>query len=287
MNYKHLLAVLFVGLLVLVAVPLIGADEKPAAETEAVTTAAGTEAVTPAAENGAAVPAAESKFANDAEKISYAIGARTGQQLKQLKEMGLEISLDQYINGVRDAMYAKDLAMSDEAMKEVMQTFQKEMMAKQKVKQAEEGKVNLAAGKEFLAENAKQEGVKVLPSGLQYQVLKEGTGDSPSLNDKVKAHYEGTLIDGTVFDSSYKRDKPSEFAVQGVIKGWTEALQLMQVGAKWKLFVPPDLAYGERGRPSIPANSTLIFEVELLEVIKGQAGPAAGNTLRITPKESK
>lgn len=287
MNYKHLLAVLFVGLLVLVAVPLIGADEKPAAETEAVTTAAGTEAVTPAAENGAAVPAAESKFANDAEKISYAIGARTGQQLKQLKEMGLEISLDQYINGVRDAMYAKDLAMSDEAMQEVMQTFQKEMMAKQKVKQAEEGKVNLAAGKEFLAENAKQEGVKVLPSGLQYQVLKEGTGDSPSLNDKVKAHYEGTLIDGTVFDSSYKRDKPSEFAVQGVIKGWTEALQLMQVGAKWKLFVPPDLAYGERGRPSIPANSTLIFEVELLEVIKGQAGPAAGNTLRITPKESK
>jgi FKBP-type peptidyl-prolyl cis-trans isomerase FklB len=110
--------------------------------------------------------------------------------------------------------------------------------------------------------------VKVLPSGLQYKVIKEGTGQTPTADDKVRTHYSGKLINGTEFDSSYKRSKPAEFAVRGVIPGWTEALQLMKEGGKWELYIPSNLAYGERGRPSIPPNSTLIFEIELLEVVK-------------------
>jgi len=265
-NYKYLLGTLFLGLLVVVAVPLIGAEDTPKATDEA----------------------AKAKFANDAEKFSYTIGARTGQQLKQLADMGMEVSLEEYIHGVRDAMEGKDLALTDEAMQEVMKSFQQEMMAKQQAKREKEGKENLTAGKDFLEANGKKDGVKVLPSGLQYKVLKEGTGDSPSLNDKVKAHYEGTLVDGTVFDSSYKRGEPATFALRGVIRGWTEALQLMQTGAKWQLFIPADLAYGDRGSPpKIGSNATLIFEVELLEVIKGKPGKAGGNSIQITPPTKK
>jgi FKBP-type peptidyl-prolyl cis-trans isomerase len=138
-------------------------------------------------------------------------------------------------------------------------------MAAKKAKEAAE---NLAVGTAFLEENKAKEGVKVTPSGLQYKVIQEGTGNTPTADDRVKTHYRGTLIDGTEFDSSYKRNRPAEFPVKGVIKGWTEALQLMKEGGKWELYIPANLAYGERGRPNIPANSTLIFEIELLEIDK-------------------
>lgn len=138
-------------------------------------------------------------------------------------------------------------------------------------KQAEAANKNKEDGAKFLEGNKSQAGVKVTPSGLQYIVMTEGTGKTPTLKDTVKAHYKGTLIDGKQFDSSYDRGQPAEFPVEGVIKGWTEALQMMKVGGKMKLFIPPDLGYGEAARPQIPANSVLVFEVELLEVITPNA----------------
>jgi len=160
------------------------------------------------------------------------------------------------------------MAMTRDQMRQVMTTFRQQMMAKQKQRQQVDGAKNLAMGKAFLEANGKKEGVKVLPSGLQYKVIKKGTGKTPTAADKVKTHYRGTLIDGTEFDSSYKRNAPAVFGVTQVIKGWTEALQLMKEGAKWQLYIPANLAYGERGRPGIPPNSTLIFDIELLEVVK-------------------
>ena len=145
-----------------------------------------------------------------------------------------------------------------------MMAFQKEVMAKQ----AEVAKKNKTEGDAFLAENKKKEGVKTLPSGLQYKVIKAGTGKKPKMNDTVTVNYRGTLIDGTEFDNSYKRGQPATFQVNGVIPGWTEALQLMEQGAKWQLFIPSNLAYGERGAPGgqIGPNATLIFEIELISI---------------------
>ena len=171
--------------------------------------------------------------------------------------------------GLKDALEGNKLVLSQAEMKQVYDAWQKKMRAKQAAKQAAEAAKNLAAGTAFLEANKAKEGVKVLPSGLQYKVVKEGTGNIPTTKDKVKTHYRGTLIDGTEFDNSYKRNRPAEFPVTGVIKGWTEALQLMKEGAKWELYIPANLAYGERGTPGgIPANSTLIFEIELLEIVK-------------------
>ncbi|UCG60240.1 MAG: FKBP-type peptidyl-prolyl cis-trans isomerase [Phycisphaerales bacterium] len=192
------------------------------------------------------------------DKVSYAIGAQLGQNFKV---QGIEVNVESLTRGLGDAMAGKELALSQGEIRQVMTSFQKRMMAKQ-------GTKNLAEGKAFLEANKTKEGVKVLPSGLQYKVIKEGTGQTPTADDKVKTHYRGTLIDGKEFDSSYKRNKPAEFPVRGVIKGWTEALLLMKEGSKWELYIPANLAYGERGRPSIPPNSTLIFEIELLEVVK-------------------
>jgi len=161
-----------------------------------------------------------------------------------------------------------------------MTEFRKRMMAKRQEQRRKEAEENLVKSKAFLDENKTKPGVQVLPSGLQYKVLKDGTGRTPTVNDRVKAHYRGTLIDGTEFDSSYKRGEPSEFAlkgVRGVIPGWTEALQLMKEGAKWQLFIPPDLAYKEQGsRGAIPPNAALIFEIELLEILSTEAASNAG-----------
>ena len=204
----------------------------------------------------------------EVEKVSYIIGTRIAGNFKS---QDIEVSLDSLMLGLKDALEGKELAISQAEMKTVYSAWQQKMRAKQAAKQAEEAAKNLAAGSAFLEANKAKEGVKVLPSGLQYKVVKEGTGETPTADDKVKTHYRGTLIDGTEFDSSYKRNQPAEFPVKGVIKGWTEALQLMKVGGKWELYIPAELAYGQRGRPSIPANSTLIFEIELLEVVKAAA----------------
>ena len=208
----------------------------------------------------------------DLEKVSYIIGT---QIVGNLKSQEVEVDLDSLIMGLRDAMEGRPLALSQSVMKQVYSRFQQQMRAKlaakraeEKKKRDEEAKKNLAAGTAFLEANKAKEGVKVLPSGLQYKVITEGTGNTPTADDKVKTNYRGTLIDGTEFDSSYKRNRPAEFAVTKVIKGWTEALQLMKEGAKWELYIPANLAYGQRGTPNIPPNSTLIFEIELLEIVK-------------------
>lgn len=215
----------------------------------------------------AATPKAET-LKTEMEKVSYIIGT---QIARNFKAQDIEVNLDSLMLGLKDTLEGKELALSQDEMKQVYTLFQQQMRAKQAAKQAKEAAENLAAGTAFLEANKAKEGVKVLPSGLQYKVIKEGTGNTPTADDKVKTHYRGTLIDGTEFDSSYKRNKPAEFPVKGVIKGWTEALQLMKEGGKWELYIPANLAYGERGRPGIPANSTLIFEIELLEIVKAAA----------------
>ncbi len=206
------------------------------------------------------------------DKVSYAIGI---QLVTNFKNQGIDIKMDKLILGLKDATAGKKLELTEQEIKMTMMTFgqkmQAQQMEKQKadaVKQKADAAKNIAAGKAFLAANGKKEGVKVLPSGLQYKVIKKGTGKTPTPADKVKTHYRGTLIDGTEFDSSYKRGKPAEFGVVKVIKGWTEALLLMKEGDKWELYIPANLAYGTRARPTIPANSTLIFEIELLEIVK-------------------
>ena len=157
--------------------------------------------------------------------------------------------------------------MTDADVKKMLNLYRTEAQAAQKKVQAEQGEKNMSEGPKFLEENKSKEGVVVLPSGLQYKVITEGSGKTPKATDKVKVHYKGTLLNGKEFDSSYKRNQPAEFPVNGVIKGWTEALQLMKEGSKWMLYIPSDLAYGARGAGGdIGPNATLIFEVELLEV---------------------
>lgn len=195
---------------------------------------------------------------NELNKVSYVIGTQIAQNFKR---QDIKINIASLMRGIKDAMEGNELALSQDESRKVMLSFQMRMTAKLTAK-------NLTEGIAFLEVNKAKEGVQVLPSGLQYKVIKEGTGKIPTVDDKVKTHYRGTLINGTEFDSSYKRNKPAEFPVTGVIKGWTEALLLMKQGSKWELYIPPNLAYGERGRPGIPPNSTLIFEIELLEVVK-------------------
>ena len=247
----------------LVAVSVYAARKSPEKET-----------AIPAGKTGIAEPAPKQKavlLKTEMDRVSYAIGVQLGQTFKKQE---IEIKIEPMMQGLKDSTAGKKLALSQDEMQKVMMAFQQRMMAKQQElqkKQQERQKVeaakNLAAGKAFLAANGTKKGVKVLPSGLQYKIIKKGTGKTPTAADKVKTHYRGTLIDGTEFDSSYKRKQPA-VPVNQVIKGWTEALQLMKEGGKWELYIPANLAYGERAKSSIPANSTLIFEIELLEVVK-------------------
>jgi len=215
----------------------------------------------------AAALAAETnvKLENNKDKASYAIGMDIGRSFKKQQ---LELNLDAVTQGVRDAYSGKkELLLTDEETKEVMETFKREFMAKRETSMKEAAVKNKEEGEKFLAANKSKEGVKTTASGLQYKVLKEGTGPKPKASDTVRTHYRGTLIDGTEFDSSFKRNEPATFPLNGVIPAWTEALQLMPVGSKWQLFAPSELAYGERGAgQDIGPNSTLIFEVELLSI---------------------
>jgi len=199
------------------------------------------------------------------QKASYAIGMNWGTGLHR---QGIDVDSAALIQGMKDALAGgKTLLTEDEARSALMQ-LQKDMQEKQQAKAAAEGEANKKEGDAFLAANKTKEGVVVLPSGLQYKILKEGSGPKPAATDSVVCNYKGTLINGTEFDSSYKRGEPATFPVTGVIKGWTEALQLMPVGSKWQLFIPPDLAYGPRGTPGGPIgpNATLTFEVELISI---------------------
>ncbi len=198
------------------------------------------------------------------DRISYVIGIDIGTNLKR---QSIEINPEALLRGLRDGLSGSKPLMTDQEMKETIAAFQKEMQTKQEEVAKKMGEKNKKEGETFLAENRKKEGVVTLPSGLQYKVLKKGSGRKPKLTDTVTTHYRGTLIDGTEFDSSYRRNQPATFPVNGVIAGWTEALQLMEEGAKWQLFIPPQLAYGERGAgPQIGPHATLIFEVELISI---------------------
>lgn len=200
------------------------------------------------------------KLDTDVKKASYAIGQQIGGNLKQ---QNIEFDADALAKALKDAAAGKN-EMSKEDMQAAMMKLQEMSMKKQQ----EAADANAKAGKDFLEKNKSAEGVKTTASGLQYIMEKEGTGAVPNKEDVVKVHYKGTLTNGEQFDSSYDRGQPAEFPVGGVIPGWTEALQLMKVGSKAKLFIPPELAYGPSGRPGIPPNSVLVFEVELMDIVK-------------------
>lgn len=195
------------------------------------------------------------------DSVAYAIGVTIGSNMKK---DGLDsLNLDILAKAIKHSLKGDSLLLNSQVAQGVIQAYLGE-------KQKQKADANIAVGKKFLDDNKSKPGVKVLPDGMQYIVMKEGTGPMPTATDTVSCHYHGTLIDGTVFDSSVDRGQPAEFPVGGVIKGWIEALQMMHVGSKWKLFIPADLAYGDRAMgPKIQPNSTLIFEVELLS-IKGK-----------------
>lgn len=200
------------------------------------------------------------------DKLSYAFGWNIGQQLK---EMGLETSLNvgDFAAAITDLFAGREAKLSSNESRQILENFFSEMEALQQAKAAEKGKAAKAEGELFLSQNAKRDGVVTTASGLQYEVINEGNGPHPKASDTVCCHYEGTLIDGTVFDSSYMRNQPAEFGLRQVIAGWTEGVQLMNVGAKYKFYIPYNLGYGEHGAGnSIPPFAALIFTVELLAI---------------------
>ena len=195
---------------------------------------------------------------------SYGIGISTG---RSIKSDNVPIDLDAFCQGIRDGATGGEAKYTDEQIRAAVVIFQRAMQAQQQQKAEALAEKNKQEGQAFLKQNGAKEGVKTLPSGLQYQVVRQGNGASPKATDTVTVHYEGTLLDGTVFDSSLKRNQPATFQVNGVIPGWTEALQQMHVGDKWRLFIPAELAYGARGAGGlIGPNSVLIFDVELLGI---------------------
>ena len=200
-------------------------------------------------------------------KVSYAIGMNLGANWKRNGLEPDQISLAEVTLGIKDSMAGTNTLLSDQQAQETLREFSQQMQAKVTEKRRLEAEENKKKSAAFLAENKAKPGVVTLPSGLQYKALAEGAGDSPKATDTVSVNYRGTLIDGTEFDGNAKRGgQPATFNVSGVVKGWTEALQLMKPGAKWQLFIPSDLAYGDNGRPGIPPGSTLIFDIELVSV---------------------
>ena len=199
------------------------------------------------------------------DKLSYALGLGIGRQLSQMG--AADLNIDDFAQAVKDMIDGKEPLVATAEAQQIVEDFFRKQEERQRAEAAEKYKGAKSEGEKYLSENAKKEGVVTLPSGLQYQVLKEGNGKSPKATDKVVCHYEGMLIDGTMFDSSVQRGEPATFPLNGVIAGWTEGLQLMKEGAKYRFFIPYQLGYGERGAgASIPPFATLVFDVELIEV---------------------
>lgn len=214
--------------------------------------------------SGASFAADDPALKSDKEKLSYSIGMDIGGNMKR---GAIDVDPDLLAKGLKDSYGGGKIDLTEDEARQAITTYQKARTAKLAEEKLKLGERNKAEGEKFLAENAKKEGVTTLPSGLQYKVIAPGTGKSPKSTDTVTTQYKGTLIDGTEFDSSYKTGQPATFPVSGVVPGWIEALQLMKEGAKWQLFVPSNLAYGERGAGrDIGPNATLIFEVELISI---------------------
>ena len=233
------------------------------------------------AQSPAANAASSSTFKNDKDKVSYSLGVDIGRTLQRLQ---LDLNEDALAQGIADVLGGKPMAMTDQELQETLQAFQQKMMQKQQesmAKKQDEMKAvaakNKTDGKKFLDDNAKKAGVKATSSGLQYKVIKEGKGEKPKDSDVVETNYRGTTIDGKEFDSSAKHGSTFSFPVNGVIKGWAEALKLMTIGSKWELYIPSELAYGDEGYgEDIPPGSTLVFEVELLGIKKNAAPTPPG-----------
>lgn len=240
---------------------LMAADEKVAPATKpAVPPAGGIIATPPAGITNAG------GFTNEKDQVSYSIGMNIGSNFKK---QGIDINPDVLIMAIRDTTTGDKTRLTEKEMMDTLNGYQAQMMARKADKAKVVGEKNRVDGVKFLEENKKKADVKSTASGLQYKVLTAGAGATPTATDTVKTHYRGTLIDGTEFDSSYKRGEPATFPVNGVIKGWTEALQLMKVGSKWQLFIPSALAYGERGAGAdIGPDAVLIFDIELLDIVK-------------------
>ena len=239
----------------------------------------------PSGQGGSASPGNATELTTDAQKFGYAIGTDLG---KSLKQVNTDVDLDSLKAGLDEAMAGKTPRMDDKARQEIKTTVAKKIQEKQKAERDAKANGNKEAGDKFLAENAKKEGVKTTASGLQYEVMTEGKGDRPSKEDKVTVNYRGTLLDGTEFDSSYARNQPITFPLANVIPGWTEGVQLMTAGSKYKFYIPSTLAYGERGAGAkIGPNETLIFEVELISFEKAGAKPDADKPAAAKKPEAK
>jgi len=246
----------------------VHAQQTPAKSAQHAPAAATKKSATTKRTPAAAAKPKEIALTTQQDKISYAIGMNLA---KTFQRQSVEVEPDVLVKGLKDVLAGNKPLLTDEEAMATLTTMQNDMRAKQQEKAEQLGLANKKEGEDFLAANKSKAGVVTLPSGLQYKVLKEGSGPKPSATDSVVCNYRGTLINGTEFDSSYKRGEAATFPVNGVIKGWTEALQLMSVGSKWQLFIPSALAYGQRGQGAdIGPNATLIFEVELMS-IQGKA----------------
>jgi FKBP-type peptidyl-prolyl cis-trans isomerase FklB len=241
--------------------PKTQTTQAPKSQTTPAAKTPGTTAAKPRTATGAKTPLT---LKTDKDTVSYSIGVNIG---KSMRKDAVDIDPTIFSRGMKDALGGGKLLLTDDEMKIALTKLQGELRAKQEEAMQKAGEINKKAGDDFLAQNKTKQGVVALPDGLQYKILKEGTGPKPAATDSVVCNYRGTLLDGTEFDSSYKRGQPATFPVNGVIKGWTEAVQLMPVGSKWQLFVPAELAYGNRApSPEIGPNATLVFEVELLSI---------------------
>lgn len=230
--------------------------------------------------------AADKPYTKDEDKAAYSIGFLNGKATSQRLD---SLNVDAYVAGFRDAYAKKTPQLTEDEMKATLEAFKQKMTAEAMAKAEKEAAENKKKSADYLAANAKKDGVKITSSGLQYEVLTQGTGAKPKASDMVKVHYQGTLIDGTVFDSSIARNEPASFQLNQVIPGWTEALQLMPVGSKYRITLPSELAYGEQGAgATIPGNSALVFEVELLSIetpAVAEEKPAAAAKPAAKPKK--
>jgi FKBP-type peptidyl-prolyl cis-trans isomerase FklB len=266
---KSLVSIVIVFGAAMMVPPSSQAQQAPAAKTPAASTAA----AKPHRATTAKSPAAPLALTTQKDKFSYALGMNLGTTLHK---QAVPVDPNILARGLKDALAGGKTALTEDQARATLMEVQTEMRKKQEEQMQIAGAASKKEGEAFLAANKSKDGVVTLPSGLQYKILTQGTGPKPTPSDSVVCNYRGTLINGTEFDSSYKRGEPATFPVTGVIKGWTEALQLMPVGSKWQLFVPSDMAYGERSpAPQIGPNATLIFEVELLSIQpKSAAAPA-------------